>query len=272
MIYADGRLRAAAVPLHAAVGRVDARVPADDRREPRPRRRARHPRAVHRSLIIFFIARFVARLIGFWFSAIEQRPADAALDLPGDGAADAPAVDRAAVGLCDRRGVSLPARQPDRRVQRRQRVPRPDGDVRIERPREPDHERLHDHLLARAAGRRLRARSATSEGTVTHLGVLSTKVRTLRQEEVTIPNAVVVAQTTTDYSRLGETEGVFTPTSVTIGYDTPWRQVHALLLLAAERTAGPARRAEAGRASGGARGLLREVHAVGLPGAAAVAA
>ena len=39
------------------------------------------------------------------------------------------------------------------------------------------------------------------EGTVTHLGVLSTKMRTLRQEEVTIPNAVVVAQTTTDYSR-----------------------------------------------------------------------
>ena len=76
------------------------------------------------------------------------------------------------------------------------------------------------------------------EGTVTHLGVLSTKVKTLRQEEVTIPNAVVVAQTTTDYSRLSETEGVFTPTSVTIGYDTPWRQVQSLLLLAAERTAG----------------------------------
>ncbi len=76
------------------------------------------------------------------------------------------------------------------------------------------------------------------EGTVTHLGVLSTKVKTLRQEEVTIPNAVVVAQTTTDYSRTSETEGVFTPTSVTIGYDTPWRQVQSLLLLAAERTAG----------------------------------
>src|SRR4030095_8981403 len=76
------------------------------------------------------------------------------------------------------------------------------------------------------------------EGTVTHLGVLSTKVRTVRQEEVTIPNAVVVTQTTTDYSRLAETEGVLTPTSVTIGYDAPWRQVHALLLSAAERTSG----------------------------------
>jgi small-conductance mechanosensitive channel len=76
------------------------------------------------------------------------------------------------------------------------------------------------------------------EGTVIHLGVLSTKVKTLRQEEITIPNAVVVSQTTTDYSRFSDSEGVFTPTSVTIGYDTAWRQVHSLLLLAAERTAG----------------------------------
>jgi small-conductance mechanosensitive channel len=76
------------------------------------------------------------------------------------------------------------------------------------------------------------------EGTVTHLGVLSTKVKTVWNEDVTIPNAVVVSQTTTDYSRLGDTEGVFIPTSVTIGYDTPWRQVHAMLLQAAERTPG----------------------------------
>ena len=74
------------------------------------------------------------------------------------------------------------------------------------------------------------------EGTVNHLGVLSTKLRTVFNEDVTIPNAVVVAQTTVDYSRFGDT--VFTPTVVTIGYDAPWRQVHALLLRAAERTAG----------------------------------
>jgi len=76
------------------------------------------------------------------------------------------------------------------------------------------------------------------EGTVTHLGVLSTKVRTLLNEEVTIPNAVVVSQTTTDYTRLADTAGVFTPTSVTIGYDAPWRQVQSLLLSAAARTPG----------------------------------
>jgi small-conductance mechanosensitive channel len=76
------------------------------------------------------------------------------------------------------------------------------------------------------------------EGTVTHLGSLSTKVRTPRGEEVTIPNAVVVSTQTTNYSRFADSDGVLTPTSVTIGYDVPWRQVQALLLLAAARTDG----------------------------------
>jgi small-conductance mechanosensitive channel len=76
------------------------------------------------------------------------------------------------------------------------------------------------------------------EGTVTHLGILSTKMQTVWKEDVTIPNTVVVAQQATNYSRLGDTEGVYIPTSVTIGYDAPWRQVHAMLLQAAERTAG----------------------------------
>jgi len=75
------------------------------------------------------------------------------------------------------------------------------------------------------------------EGTVAHLGVLSTKVRTPRNEEVTIPNAVVASTVTTNFSRHAE-EGVFARTSVTIGYDTPWRQVAALLVLAAERIPG----------------------------------
>jgi small-conductance mechanosensitive channel len=76
------------------------------------------------------------------------------------------------------------------------------------------------------------------EGTVTHLGSLSTKVKSPRGEEVTIPNAVVMSQVTTNYSRLAASDGVYVPTSLTIGYDTPWRQVRALLLLAAERTPG----------------------------------
>ena len=76
------------------------------------------------------------------------------------------------------------------------------------------------------------------EGTVEHLGVLSLKIKTGRREAITIPNALVVATSTTNYSRFAEREGVQVSTSVTIGYDTPWRQVQALLLLAAGRTVG----------------------------------
>jgi small-conductance mechanosensitive channel len=76
------------------------------------------------------------------------------------------------------------------------------------------------------------------EGTVTHMGMLSTKVKTPRREEVTIPNSVLVSNTTTNYSKFAGSDGVYVPTSVTIGYDTPWRQVEALLLMAADRTEG----------------------------------
>ena len=80
-------------------------------------------------------------------------------------------------------------------------------------------------------------RAGDVEGTVRSLGVLSTKILTPRNEEVTIPNAVMIAGTTTNYSRRAA-EGVMAPAIVTIGYDTPWRQVEALLLLAASRTTG----------------------------------
>ena len=76
------------------------------------------------------------------------------------------------------------------------------------------------------------------EGTVTDLGPLSSKIKTLRNEEITLPNATIASSATTNFSRLSESDGVFTPTSVTIGYDTPWRQIQALLVLAAERTPG----------------------------------
>ncbi len=81
-------------------------------------------------------------------------------------------------------------------------------------------------------------RVGEAEGTVTQLGLLSTKIRTVWGEQMTIPNALVISQTTTDYSRVVDPGGVLTPTSVTIGYDAPWRQVHSLLLTAAAQTPG----------------------------------
>ncbi|HET7565296.1 MAG TPA: mechanosensitive ion channel domain-containing protein, partial [Gemmatimonadaceae bacterium] len=76
------------------------------------------------------------------------------------------------------------------------------------------------------------------EGTVTALGMLSTKIRTIRLEEITMPNAVVVSSDIKNFSRLAGEHGVIVHTSVTIGYNTPWRQVQAMLLMAAARTDG----------------------------------
>lgn len=76
------------------------------------------------------------------------------------------------------------------------------------------------------------------EGTVVVVGVLSTKIRTLRQEEISIPNAVLLAQSSTNFSRLSQNDGLVISTTVTIGYDTPWRQVHELLMAAAKECEG----------------------------------
>jgi small-conductance mechanosensitive channel len=75
-----------------------------------------------------------------------------------------------------------------------------------------------------------------TEGTVTSVGFLTTRVETLRHELVNIPNAVIASTVTRNYSRLAGEGGVRLLTKVTIGYDTPWRQVQAMLQLAAERT------------------------------------
>ncbi len=72
-------------------------------------------------------------------------------------------------------------------------------------------------------------------GTVSEVNMLSTKVITPKRETVTVPNAVLVSSPITNYSRLADERGAIVGTKVTIGYDTPWRQVHAMLTHAAER-------------------------------------
>jgi small-conductance mechanosensitive channel len=81
-------------------------------------------------------------------------------------------------------------------------------------------------------------RVADHEGVVVALGMLSTKIRTNKREEVNIPNNLLVSTTTKNFSRLAGAEGVILYTTVTIGYDAPWRQVHAMLIEAAHRTPG----------------------------------
>jgi small-conductance mechanosensitive channel len=81
-------------------------------------------------------------------------------------------------------------------------------------------------------------RIGATEGMVTHLGLLSTKVRTRLREEVSIPNTVVLSDTTKNYSRYRGHDGLMLSTTVLIGYRAPWRQVHALLTRAAVATPG----------------------------------
>jgi small-conductance mechanosensitive channel len=76
------------------------------------------------------------------------------------------------------------------------------------------------------------------EGTVMELGVFATRIRTGLGEELTISNSSILGTTTKNYSRAVEGVGYVLDTTVTIGYDTPWRQVHALLKQAALQTEG----------------------------------
>jgi small-conductance mechanosensitive channel len=76
------------------------------------------------------------------------------------------------------------------------------------------------------------------EGTVESLGFLSTKIRSIKNEEFHVPNTVILGSTVKNYSRLADQCGLLVHTTVTIGYDAPWRQVHALLIRAAQSTPG----------------------------------
>jgi small-conductance mechanosensitive channel len=79
-----------------------------------------------------------------------------------------------------------------------------------------------------------------TEGTVTAVGMFTLKIHTGLGEEVSLPNALAFSQPVHNYSRLVADGHFVLHTAVTIGYATPWRQVHAMLLEAARRTTGVA--------------------------------
>jgi len=83
-----------------------------------------------------------------------------------------------------------------------------------------------------------RVRIGEHLGDIVSLGFLATKLRTIRNEEVTVPNGLVTGAAVVNYTRLALDPGLILHTSVTIGYDTDWRKVHALLIEAAGRVEG----------------------------------
>jgi small-conductance mechanosensitive channel len=76
------------------------------------------------------------------------------------------------------------------------------------------------------------------EGVVSDVGALAVKLVTMRNEEITMPNALITGSAIHNYSKHGGLQGTLVSTRVTIGYDVPWRQVQALLVTAASSTPG----------------------------------
>jgi small-conductance mechanosensitive channel len=93
-------------------------------------------------------------------------------------------------------------------------------------------------MYSRSVRRGEYVRIGEQEGTVTEVGLFMTKIRTGLGEEVCLPNAMILGSPTKNYSRAVLGEGYIVDTTVSIGYDTPWRQVDAMLIEAARRTDG----------------------------------
>ena len=73
-------------------------------------------------------------------------------------------------------------------------------------------------------------------GEVVEKGLLVTRILTPKRETIAIPNGTVMGSAVKNYSTEAKTTGVALYTTVTIGYDAPWRRVHELLIGAALAT------------------------------------
>ena len=85
-------------------------------------------------------------------------------------------------------------------------------------------------------GDRIRLNDTT--GNVVEKTPLVTRIRTPKNEVVTIPNSFIMSSHTVNYSASAREYGLIIHSEVTIGYDVPWRQVHRLLVEAALNTPG----------------------------------
>jgi small-conductance mechanosensitive channel len=75
-------------------------------------------------------------------------------------------------------------------------------------------------------------------GDVTELRLQVTHLKTIKNEDVVVPNSAILASQVVNYSAYAAGPGLILHTTVGIGYEVPWRQVEAMLLMAASRTPG----------------------------------
>jgi len=79
---------------------------------------------------------------------------------------------------------------------------------------------------------------ADNIGFVEEQRLLVTRLRSVKNEEITIPNSILMNSHISNLSAKANETGLILHTTVGIGYETPWRQVDAMLKLAADRTVG----------------------------------
>lgn len=74
-------------------------------------------------------------------------------------------------------------------------------------------------------------------GDVIEKNLLVTRIKTIKNEIITLPNSTILSNSSINFSQSSnESQGLVVHTTVTIGYDVPWRQVHAMLIEAAVKT------------------------------------
>jgi small-conductance mechanosensitive channel len=83
-----------------------------------------------------------------------------------------------------------------------------------------------------------RVKIADAVGDVVEKTLLVPRVTTIKNVDITIPNALVLSSHIINYSSSAKEMGLVLHTTVTIGYDASWRKVHELLIGAAQATEG----------------------------------
>lgn len=78
-----------------------------------------------------------------------------------------------------------------------------------------------------------RIRLNDTMGDIIEKTALVTRVKTPKNEIVTVPNSFVMSSLTTNYSSSAQEYGLIIHTDVTFGYEVPWQQVHQILIHAA---------------------------------------
>lgn len=81
-----------------------------------------------------------------------------------------------------------------------------------------------------------RVKIADTTGDVVEKTLLVTRIRTTKNVDITIPNAMVLGSHIINFSSSANEKGLILHTTVTIGYDVPWNKVHELLISASNET------------------------------------